>query len=185
MHVDLISAWSDNIIVLNMLAAAEFADHFIGICIVWNLSSIFKDSLFLEMALGQTVQAKPSARPNPRKWPKWRFRSDSPNRCYRLKTEFKHQTQNSTTVGLSEPIRSTSSLDMSEGSKVQTDRQNFVLLTPLVVTQAIHVDHRLWHRVWSGPDDLPKIFRIKFNLLGFLTVAPAVPIVRTYDLDMI
>lgn len=123
MHVDLISAWSDNIIVLNMLAAAEFADHFIGICIVWNLSSIFKDSLFLEMALGQTVQAKPSARPNPRKWPKWRFRSDFPNRCYRQKTEFEHQTQNSTSVGLSEPIRSTSSSDMSEGSNTRQFRR--------------------------------------------------------------
>lgn len=153
-------------LLITLLAFASFE-----IC-----QAFFKDSLLLEMALGQTVQAKPSARPNPRKWPKWRFRSDFPNRCYRQKTEFEHQTQNSTSVGLSEPIRSTSSSDMSERglkhSSVQTDGQNFVLLTPLVVTQAIHVDHRLWHRVWSGPDDLPKILRIKLNLLGFLTVVP-------------
>lgn len=175
MHVDLISAWSDNIIVLNMLAAAEFADHFIGICIVWNLSSIFKDSLLLLDVI----------------------RTDSPSKTVRP-SEPSEMTEMEVQIRLSEPLLSsknrirtpntkfdfsrtvrTDSVNFQFGhvrglkhSSVQTDGQNFVLLTPLVVTQAIHVDHRLWHRVWSGPDDLPKILRIKLNLLGFLTVVP-------------
>lgn len=73
---------------------------------------------------------RPKCRPNPRKCPKWRFSSDCPKFCYRLKTWFEHQIrlQSDCPNRFGQPPIQPGPRAWSFGS---SDLQGFVHLPPL------------------------------------------------------